>query len=430
MSAVIATVVFVGAYAAIASERINRVTVALAGAGLMLALGVVSADDAFHSDAYGIDWNVIFLLLGMMVIVEVIRETGMFDVLAVRAAKRAQGRPFRLLVTLVLLTAAASALLDNVTTVLLVAPMTISLAGRLGVPAAPYLLAEAMASNIGGAATLIGDPPNIIIGSAAGLGYLDFLVNLAPLVVLLLAVFVLLARVMFRRSFRYDPERAAAVMAMDEHTLLRDRTLMWQSLTVLAAVTVLFALHGVVGYEPATIALIGAGILLLIARTNVPQVMQGVEWGTLAFFAGLFVMVGALVKSGVIERLGEVAADALAGQVLTGSMVLLVSSAVFSAAVDNIPYVATMAPIVDHLAAGVPAGTDPTVLWWSLALGADLGGNATPIGASANLVIIGLAARYGEPIRFLQFVRYGSVTALATIALSAAYVYVRYFLLA
>jgi len=430
MSAAVAVGVFALAYLLIATEKVNRVAVALGGAGLMLALRLVSSADAFHSERLGIDWDVIFLLLGMMVIVGVLRHTGLFDYLAIWSAKRARGRPARILAALVLITAVASALLDNVTTVLLVAPVTVLICERLGVPPVPFLIAEALASNIGGTATLIGDPPNIIIASQAGLSYNDFLVHLAPLVVVLLAVFLLLLRRLFGPALASNPQRAAQLLALDEREAITDPALLVRALVVLAVVTVAFALHGMLHYEPSVVALLGAGLLVLLARGDPARFLREVEWPTLAFFMGLFIMVGALVKTGVITTLAEAAARATGGSLLVASGLLLWVSGALSAIVDNIPYVATMAPVTGALVETIPDNHDPRVLWWSLALGADLGGNATAIGASANVVVLGLADRAGHRIGFLEFARYGALVAGVTMAISMLYLWLRYFLFA
>ncbi len=423
MTAAIAVAIFVAAYVLIATEKVDRVKVALGGAALMLAFGVLDSEQAFSSRETGVDWDVVFLLLGMMVIVGVLRQTGVFDYVAIWSAKRARGKPFRVMALLVTITAVASATLDNVTTVLLVAPVTILICERLGSPPVPFLLAEVFASNIGGTATLIGDPPNIIIGSQSGLTYVDFLVNLAPLVVVLLVAFLALCRVMFRGAFTPHPERVAEVMALDERQAITDGPLLVRSLGVLLLVTVLFTLHGVLPYDPSVVALLGAGLLVLLARRDPAPFLREVEWPTLVFFGGLFIMVGALVEVGVVGRLAELATDATNGDVGAASGVLLVASAVLSAVVDNIPYVATMAPLVGSLVESLPAGTDGDVLWWSLALGSDLGGNATAIGASANVVVLGIAARNGYPIGFWQFTRYGLVVTAVTIGLSFPWVY-------
>lgn len=420
--------VFAVAYVLIASEKVHRVTASLGGAALVLAAGVVSFEDAFNSPETAVDWEVVFLLLGMMIIVSVLRQTGVFEFAAIYATKKARGRPFRVMVTLVVLTAVASALLDNVTTVLLVAPVTLLVCQRLGVPAVPFLIAEVLASNIGGTATLIGDPPNIIIASRAGLGFNDFLINLAPLVVVLMVVFIGMCRLMFASAFTYDPERAAEVMELDEREAISDRRLLIKSGSVLLAVLAGFILSGPFGYAPATVALLGAGLLVLISGLSPREYLAEVEAPTLIFFAGLFIMVGALIKVGAIEQLARWATEATGGSVAVATFGLLGVSAVLSGVVDNIPYVATMAPLVDSLAAdtGNPGG----VLWWALALGADLGGNATIIGASANVVMLGIAEKNGYRIGFWQFAKYGALVTLVTVLVSAPYLWLRYFVLA
>ncbi|MEV0611855.1 ArsB/NhaD family transporter [Nonomuraea sp. NPDC050404] len=421
----VSVAVFLAAYALIATEKVHRVAAALGGAGIMLAIHATGAEAAFFSEHAGIDWNVIFLLLGMMIIVGVLKQTGVFEYLAIWAAKRARGRPFRLMVLLVLITAGASALLDNVTTVLLIAPVTFLVCERLAVNPIPFLIAEAMASNIGGAATLIGDPPNIIIASRSGLSFNDFLIHMAPMVIVLMAVFVGLCHLMFGRAFRYDPERAAEVMALNEREAIADRRLLWQSLVVLALVLAAFVLHPVLHYEPSVVALLGAGVLVAATRVTTEQAIAEVEWPTLVFFAGLFVMVGALVETGVIGELSRAAVAATDGQLEVTTMGVLGISAVLSAVVDNIPYVATMSPIVEQL---VQAGGNGSaqVLWWALAFGADLGGNATAVGAAANVVVLGIAARNGTPISFWQFTKYGLIVTVVTVVLVAPYLWLRY----
>lgn len=427
MTDAIAVIIFVGAYVLIATEWVHRVIVALAGAGLMLLFRIVDAHDIFSSERLGIDWNVIFLLMGMMIIVGVLRQTGLFEFLAIWSARRSGGRPFVVLALLILITALASALLDNVTTILLVAPVTVLLAERFGVPPVPFLIAEVLASNIGGTATLIGDPPNIIIGSAAGLSYTDFLVNLAPLVVLLLMAFVGLSRWLFRDALAFHPERVDEVLALDPKETLIGGALLPKALSVLGVVTLAFGLQEFLRYEPSVVALLGAGVLLLIAPDQLQEATAEIEWRTLLFFVGLFVMVGALVKVGVIEDLAGVVIDVTNGNLLVATVLLVIVSAVLSAMIDNIPYVATMVPLVATLSAQLPG--DTTVLWWALAIGADLGGNATSIGASANVVALGVAERSGFKVRFSQFLAYGLPTVVVTLGISLAYLWVRYFVL-
>jgi Na+/H+ antiporter NhaD/arsenite permease-like protein len=423
--AVLAIAVFVAAYVLLASEKVHRVKAALGGAGILLAAGVVSFEDAFHSPETGIDWEVIFLLLGMMIIVGVLKTTGVFEYVAIAAVKRARGRPFRVLVMLVLITAIASAALDNVTTVLLVAPVTLLVCDRLGVPPVPFLIAEVLASNVGGTATLIGDPPNIIIASRAGLSFNDFLVHLAPIVVMLVAVLIGLCRWMFRSAFVSDPARAQEVMELDEREAISDGGLLLRSGIVLGLVLLGFVLSPALGYAPAVVALLGAGVLVLVSGLPPRDYLAEVEAPTLVFFAGLFVMVGGLIKVGAIDRLAQWATAATGGSVPVATFLLLGASGLLSAVVDNIPYVATMAPLVQSLAEDT--GNPHSVLWWALALGADLGGNATIIGASANVVMLGIAERNGHRIGFWQFARYGGIVTLATLAVSALYLWVRYF---
>ena len=424
---VFADAVFAIAYVLIASEKVHRVKVALIGAALMLAAGVVDFEHAFHEPATGVDWEVIFLLLGMMIIVGVLSHTGVFEYIAIRAVKSARGRPFRVMALLVLITAVASAALDNVTTVLLIAPVTLLVCSRLGLNPVPYLLAEVFASNVGGTATLIGDPPNIIIAGRAGLSFNDFLVHLAPMVVVLLGALLLLCRVLFRSSFVHDPERAAEIMELDEREAINDPRLLLKAGVVLVGVLVGFVVSATTGTAPATVALLGAGVLVLISGLPPRDYLADVEAPTLLFFVGLFIMVGALIEVGVIEQLAEWATAATGGEVQNATFLLLGVSAVLSAVVDNIPYVATMAPLVEALSQ--TTGNPQDVLWWSLALGADLGGNATIIGASANVVMLGIAERNGYRITFWQFAKYGVVVTVVTVLLCVPYLWLRYFVL-
>lgn len=427
MTTIIAVVVFVVAYGFIASEKLPKTLVALVGAGIVLLLGVVDADNAFFSQEGGIDWTVIFLLLGMMIIVGILRRTGVFEYTAIWAVKRAKGKPLRIMMLLVVITAVASAFLDNVTTVLLVAPVTMLVCDRLGISRVPFLIAEVLASNIGGAATLIGDPPNIIIGSRSGLNFNDFLLNMGPIVLIEIAAFTICLRWLFRGSFTADPQRAADVMALNEREAITDRKLLIKCAVVLALVFVGFVGHSVFGLDPSVVALLGAGLLILLSRLKPQQYLAGVEWETLLFFAGLFVMIGALVETGVIKYLAGLAADATAGQPLLAVLLILLVSAVLSGIVDNIPYVATMSPIVAQLSHGFPDPMHSEALWWALALGADFGGNLTAVGASANVVIIGLAKREGTPISFWDFTKKGAIVTLVTVLLAAPYLWLRYF---
>ncbi len=418
--------IFVGVYILVATERVHRVAAALGGSALVLGFGIVGSEEAFYSAETGIDWDVIFLLLGMMLVVGVIRRTGVFEYLAIRSAKLARGRPYGVLVLLVLVTAGASALLDNVTTVLLVAPVTLLVCDRLGLQPIPFLLAEALASNIGGAATLVGDPPNIIIASRADLSFTDFLVHMAPIVLVVLAAFVVLARFLFRRALVGDPARASALMALDEREAITDRTLLVRSMVVLAAILVGFLLQRQTGVAPSVVALVGAGVLILLSPLRPGDLVDDVEWETLLFFMGLFIVVGALVEVGALDALAERLTGITGGALVPTLLVVLIGSAVVSAVVDNIPYVTAMTPVVASLIAANPELGEDGALWWALALGADLGGNATLVGASANVVIVGIAARNGLHISFTTWLRYGIPTAVLSIALCVPYVLLRY----
>jgi len=421
----LALAVFACAYVLIATEKVPRVTVALVGAALMVLVGATDDQSIFFSEDSGIDWNVIFLLLGMMIIVGILQQSGVFEYLAIWAAKRARGRPFLIMVMLVVITAVLSAFLDNVTTVLLVAPVTLLICDRLGTSPLPFLIAEVMASNIGGTSTLIGDPPNIIIASRGGLTFNDFIVNLAPIVAVLLAVFVGLCWLMFRKQLHYDAARVTRVMALNEREAIRDVPLLIKSLTVLGLVLAGFVLHSVIHIEPAIVALLGAGLLILITRLETRKIFADVEWETLLFFAGLFIMVGSLVNLGIMDMVGEAAVEAVGTNYFGAATGVLVGSAVFSGIVDNIPYVATLAPLTNDLVQAGGEAAKP--LWWALALGADLGGNATAIGASANVVVLGIAMRNGHPISFWTFTKYGLLVTAITIALCIPYMWLRYY---
>ncbi|MGH3530561.1 MAG: ArsB/NhaD family transporter [Mycobacterium sp.] len=426
---VVAVTVFVVAYALIANDRVNKTLVALAGAAIVVILPVIRSDDVFYSHATGIDWDVIFLLLGMMIIVSVLRQTGVFEYTAIWAAKRAHGSPLRIMILLVGVTAFGSALLDNVTTVLLIAPVTLLVCDRLSINAAPFLMAEAFASNIGGSATLVGDPPNIIIASRAGLSFNDFLVHLAPIVIIVIAVYVALLPRLFRGAFAVDAERVADVMSLEEREAIRDPGLLIKCGVVLVLVFAAFIAHSLLHMDPSVVALLGAGILIVISGLERSDYLSSVEWDTLLFFAGLFVMVGALVKTGVVNELARLGTTATGGNALLTTMLILVVSFVFSGIINNVPYAATMAPIVGQLVGSMSGHVNPDALWWALALGTGFGGNLTAVGASANVVILGIARRADNPISFWEFTRKGAVVTAISLALSAVYLWVRYFVL-
>jgi len=422
--------IFIVSYALIATERVHRVAAALGGVAAMIVIGVVDAETAFFDHETGIDWNVIFLLFGMMVIVGVLKQTGLFEFLALWAARKSGGHPYRLLVLLILVTATVSPILDNVTCVLLVTPVTLSVCRQLELEPAPYLISLILASNIGGTATLIGDPPNIIIGSRAGLSFVDFLVHSLPLTIVLLAGFILASRWLFRHHLSASvdvDDRLGDIHPRDAITNMR---LLIRCLVVLTLVMVAFGLHTVLHLDPSIVAMMGAGATVLVSRATTEEFLEEVEWGTLAFFMALFVLVGSLVKVGVIGDLGKAAAEAMGDRELLGATALLFGSGVIGAFVDNIPYTTAMVPIVDDLVASTPSSGAESPLWWAFVFGADLGGNATPVAAGANVVVLGIAAKAGEPISFWGFTKYGVVVTVATLAVAWLYVYLRYFALA
>jgi Na+/H+ antiporter NhaD/arsenite permease-like protein len=424
-----AIAVFIAAYACIITERFNNTKVALVGAGLMITLPVIESRDVFYSQASGIDWDVIFLMLGMMIIVSVLRQTGVFEYAAIWAVKRANGSPLRIMILLTLVMAVASAILPNVVSVLLIAPVTLLVCDRLTINPVPLLMAEVFASNIGGTATLVGDPPNIIIGARKGLSFNAFLFNMAPIVIIVLLVFVAMMPLMFRGQSSVDPERLAEVMAVDEREALQNRRLLIKCAAVMVLVLVGFIVSEAIHLQPSLVALLGAGILILTSGLDQSDYLANVEWDTLLFMVGLFIMVGALFKTGVIKTLGQMAADATGGNVLLTTMLILVVSMLVSGIIDNVPYVATMTPIVDHLASAIPGQAHHDVMWWSLALGGDLGGNLTAVGSSANIVMVGIALKAGSPISFWQFTRKGIVVTVMSTVLCALYLWVRYFVL-
>ena len=415
----IAALVFVAAYALIALDKLDRTLVALLGGLALIAVGVIDQHTAFDA----IDLNVIFLLAGMMVIASTLATTGLFEWLAVRSVILSRGRPMRLLLLLSLVTAVLSAFLDNVTTVVLMTPITLSIARRLEVSPTPFLISQILASNIGGTATLIGDPPNILIGSAAGLDFAAFLANLAPVTVVVYIAFVLAVRLMFRGHLDVPTERRERALEETQGGTITDRPLLVRSLIVAGLTLVGFLLHSAVGLEAATVALLGATVLLLVARIDPHAALRDVEWSTLFFFVGLFILVEAVVRVGIVGGIADRVADATGGNTAAASLGLLWFSAIASAIVDNIPFTATAIPVIHRL---IDSGLAAEPLWWSLALGACLGGNLTIVGASANVVVANMAARAGAPIRFVEFFRYGAVVVAISLVISSVYVWLRY----
>jgi Na+/H+ antiporter NhaD/arsenite permease-like protein len=425
--AIYASVVFVVCYALITTERFNKTKVALAGATLMFFLPLITSEDVFYSRDTGVNWDVLFLLLGMMIIVSVVRQTGAFEYVAIWSAKRAKGRPLRIMILLILVTTLGTAVLDNVTTVLLIAPVTLLVCDRLAVNPAPYLVIEAIAANIAGAATLVGDPTSIIIGTGAHLTFIEFSANMAPAVLLVLVALIAMLPWLYPGFWVVDPERAADVMLLDEREAIRDSKLLWQCGIVLTVVFTGFVLHKQIHMEPSMVAMAGAGILIVISGLEREFYLASVEWETLLFFAGLFVMVGALVRTGVIKELAKVASNFAHGDAWTATLLILTVSFTLGSFINNVPYAAAMTPIVGQFADSIPGHAGSGVLWWALLLGTVMGGNLTPIGASANIVAVGIAQRSGHPVSFWDFTKRGAAVTAVSFVLSLGYLWLRYF---
>ncbi|ABO50505.1 possible tyrosine transporter P-protein [Desulforamulus reducens MI-1] len=418
---IFATTVFLVAYAIIISEKIHRTVVALFGAMILIIAGVLHQERAVEA----IDFNTIGLLVGMMIIVGITRRSGVFEYLAVKAAKQSKGEPLAILVALSVITAVLSALLDNVTTVLLIVPVTFSIARALEINPMPILISEVLSSNIGGTATLIGDPPNIMIGSAVGLGFMDFVVNLAPVVIVIMVVTIYLLKWIYRKEFVVREELKQNILAMNENDEIKDAKLLKKALFVLALTIGGFLLHQYAHLESATIALAGAALLLLLTGEEPEHALEAVEWPVIFFFAGLFILVGGLEEVGVIEWIAAKALEITGGELLTTGMLILWLSAIASAFVDNIPFVATMIPLIQDMGRlGGMTNLDP--LWWSLALGACLGGNGTIIGASANVVVVGMAEKQGMKFTFLGFMKVAFPLMIVSIIISSTYLYFFY----
>jgi Na+/H+ antiporter NhaD/arsenite permease-like protein len=422
---ILSAAVFLVVYALIVTDKLHRTVAALLGAVIVMGLGLVTQHDAFSPEV--VDFNVIFLLAGMMIIASILGRTGIFQWLAVEAVRRASGRPYRLLVLISIITAIASALLDNVTTVVLMTPVTFFIAQRLGTGPVPFLISVILASNIGGTATLIGDPPNIIVGSRLGKDFNDFLVNAAPAAIAALAAYLIFARWLFRRDLAsaenaLEPEDIERLVR--EERRIEDPALMRLGLGVLGLTIVGFLFARQLGLEGATIALAGAVVLMILAKEDVHEVLKTVEWSTLLFFIGLFIVVGAVVKSGLISDLAEQALSLTGGRSEIAALLILWMSAVLSAIVDNIPYTITMVPLVSEL--GQSMDIEPLI--WALVLGADMGGNATIVGASANVVVSSMSEARGYPISFVRYLRYGVPATLLTMLVCTADIVIRYIL--
>lgn len=420
--AILAIGIFLVTYGLIIAEKIHRTIVAMLGGVFMVVLGIVDQESAMHH----IDFNTLGLLIGMMIIVNITAKTGLFTFIALLSAKKAKGDPVRIMLSLVLITAIGSAFLDNVTTVLLMVPVTFSITRQLQVNPVPFLITQILSSNIGGIATLIGDPPNIMIGSAVKeLTFMAFINNLAPVVVIIMAVTMPLFVFLFRKQIQAAPEFKQSIMFIDEKEVITDRKLLIKSISILGVTIVGFFLHQLLHLESATVALGGAFVLLLLTgEHSLEEAFTKVEWTTIFFFVGLFVLVSGLVETGVISKLAAHAMEWTGGNPIAASMLILWLSAVASAFLDNIPFVATMIPLIQEMGRMGVENLEP--LWWSLALGACLGGNGTLIGASANLIVAGMSGKEGYPIKFVTFMKYGFPLMLLSVFLASIYIYTRY----
>lgn len=412
----LATLILIAAYISIAIEKIPKAITALIGASLVVLLKVLEQHEAFTY----IDFNVIFLLAGMMIIVNVTKRTGVFRWMAFETVRIAKGHPIKILIIFSIITAIFSALLDNVTTVLLIAPITLVVAKELGISPFPYFIAEILASNIGGTATLIGDPPNIMIGSAANLDFMDFVFNLAPVVLVIFIVFLVMIYFIFRKELVVTEELMNHLAQIDNSKTITNKKLLTQCLVVLFFVVLGFIFHGALHYEASTIAMSGAAVLLLFESPK--EIIEEIEWTTIFFFIGLFIIIGGVEKVGLIDLLAEKALELTSGDQTLTTILILWVSAILSAIIDNIPYTATMIPMVEQLGLHMPI--EP--LWWSLALGACLGGNGTIIGASANVIVCDISTSSGTPITFMKFLKYGLVVMFMSLIISTAYLYLVY----
>ena len=418
----LAIAVFVVVYALLIWDKLNRAVVALLGASALIVLGVLNQEAAVH----GIDFNTIGLLIGMMLIVFICQKTGMFQYIAIKAAKASKGDPWKILRSLSCVTAILSALLDNVTTVLLTVPITLLITEELEVNPYPYLVSQIIMSNIGGTATLIGDPPNIMIGSATGLTFMDFVFGVGPVIPIIVFATLIPLKFMYAKSFTVSDEKKKRIMEFKEREALTDIPLLKKCLVVLAGVIGGFMLQRQLHLEPATIALFGAAILLLISKEDLHSVMEKVEWTSIFFFIGLFIVVHGLIEVGFIKMLADMMLEVTGGDMATTGYVILWGSAIASSIVDNIPFVATMIPLIKDMAPAFGGDAAVLPLWWALSLGACLGGNGTIIGASANVVVSGIAHRNGHEMKFFKFMLIAYPLMLLSVAIATVYMYLRF----
>jgi Na+/H+ antiporter NhaD/arsenite permease-like protein len=428
----VSTAILLATYAVIIWDKLNRSIVALIGASLMILIGAFDQAEALR----GVDWNTLGLLTGMMILVSISRRSGMFQYVAIWSAQRARANPAGILLLLQLATAVVSAVLNNVTTALLIAPVTLVIAQELEVPPYPFLFAEVFASNIGGTATLIGDPPNILIGSLAGLDFNAFVVHLLPVIVVVMAAQALMIHLLWGKAMKSTPARRARVMAMRAGEAIIDQVLLRQATAVLVVVILAFIFAQRLNLEPATIAMAGAAVLMFLDNwqhhnekqsENVHKTFSDVEWITIFFFLGLFIVVHGVEAGGLLQLLADKLVAATGGSLANAGYAILWASAFLSAIVDNIPFVATMIPLIKSTAPAYGGADNIVPLWWCLSLGACLGGNGTLIGASANLTVAGLAERHGIPFRFSTYTFYAFPMMLVSVAICHVYVWWRYF---
>jgi len=417
---ILGVLIFCISYIAIVSEKVNRTVVALLGAVLMILFHVISQETALEH----IDFNTIGLLIGMMIIVNIIKRTGLFEYLAIKTAKIAKGNPTKIIVYFSIITAVASGLLDNVTTILLIVPVSLVISDSLKINPLPFIIAEILTANIGGAATLIGDPPNIMIGSFTGFSFLDFVINLAPLMIIIFIITILIIKFLYRKTLHVSEEAKKKVLSMDANKAIRDKKLLIRSLIVLFITILGFTLAEHIGLESASVAIFGAALLLLICKQEPEEILVEVEWGTIFFFGGLFVLVGSLESVGVISILAEKLLHITKGDINITTILVLWMSAILSSFLDNIPYVATMIPLVNEMQ--TLSTVDFTPDWWALSVGACLGGNGTIIGASANVVARGICERDNHKITFLGYMKIAFPLMILSVIISTAYIYIVY----
>ena len=416
---IIAIVIFLVTMAAIMTEKLHRTVAAVAGALLLILTGVLSVESGFSY----VDLNTLGVLIGMMLFVAVVKNSGIFEYIAIKAAKIAKGRPWPLMVLFALITAVLSAFLDNVTTVLLIGPMTLAITSMLRINPIPFFMTQIMASNIGGTATLIGDPPNIMIGSAAGLSFTDFITNTGVAVLFVLAATIVCFYFIYGRKLHVEPEAMDSILQLDENKAIKDRSLLIKSVVMILLVVFGFVFHSQLHLESCTIALTAAAVMLLIGRQDVEEIVAGVEWTTILFFTGLFIVVGGLQETGVIQILANGLMDLTEGHMTLTILLILWVSAIVSSFLDNIPFVATLIPLILTLQS---SGVDVTPLWWAVSLGACLGGNGTLIGASANVVLSGISNRHGFPITFASYFKVGFPLMLVSVAISTVFLLLRF----